>query len=109
MPHFRVLWAWLAIMEIAAWVTLGRSDTTQDAAFLDRPLPPEVFSMLRAVPTPDPNVPGAQIQSPMIAVPSLAGAIELLRKISGKRWFWMQPWERGLTKSRRRLGGSAWV
>jgi hypothetical protein len=72
-------------MEIAAWVTLGRSDTTQDAAFLDRPLPPEVFSMLRAVPTPNPNVPGAQIQSPMIAVPSLAGAIELLRKISGKK------------------------
>ena len=63
----------------------GRSDAVVDTAFLDRPLPPEVLSMVHPVPIPDPNKPTVQVQSPMISVRSLAEAIDLLEKASGKK------------------------
>ena len=85
MKLFREILSGLVIMEIVVLAIPGRSDAVVDAAFLDRPLPPEIMSMVHPVSTPDPNKPGAQVQSPMIKVSSLAGAIDLLEKASGKK------------------------
>jgi len=85
MKLYREFWVGLAIMEIVLLASPGWADAVGDTAFLDRPLPPEVLSMVHLVPTPDPNKPSVQVQSPMISIPSLAVAIDLLGKASGKK------------------------
>ena len=85
MKLFQKFWAGFAAMGIVFLAIPGRPDAVVDTAFLDRPLPPEVLSMIHLVPTPDPNKPSVQVQSPMISVCSLAGAIDLLEKASGKK------------------------